>query len=147
MPRWPATKTVLPFRSNGVPAIGDLPFGDRKIARHHFADKLRQGRLRLPTELLARLAGIADQEVDFGRTEINRIDPHHGLAGLLVDAGFFDALAAPLDLAADFGERKLDEFAYRARLAGCQHKVIGSIRLQYPVHALDIVAGMTPVAL
>src|SRR5207244_3368346 len=98
-------------------------------------------------ELLARLAGIADQKVDFGRTEINRIDAHKGLAGLLVEAGFLHALAAPFDLAADFGERKLDEFAHRTRLAGCQHEVVGRIRLQDLVHALDIVARMTPVAL
>src|ERR1700730_4687809 len=84
MPRCPATKTVLPFRSNGVPAIGNLPFRDLEIAGHHFADQWRQPRLRLPAELLPRLAGIADQEIHFGRAEINRIDPHQGLAGLLV---------------------------------------------------------------
>src|SRR5436190_24130633 len=69
IPRWPATKTDLPFRSNGIFAIGNLPPGGRKIARHHFLDELRDARLGLPADLLARLAGIADQEIDFGRTE------------------------------------------------------------------------------
>src|SRR5258708_39928448 len=112
MPRWPATKTVLPFRSNGVPAIGNLPFRDLEIAGHHFAYQLRQTRLRLPAELLARLAGIADQEIDFGRPEINRIDPHQRHAGPPVDAGLLHALAAPFDSASDHGERQLDEFAH-----------------------------------
>src|ERR1700704_6263736 len=88
MPRCPATKTVLPFSSNGVLAIGYLPPGDRQIPCHHFLDQLRKARLRLPAELLTRLAGVADQEIDFGGTEIHRIDANEGLAGFPVDAGF-----------------------------------------------------------
>src|SRR3979409_526002 len=57
IPPCPATKTVLPFSSNGVLAIGNLPPGDVEIARHHFLDELRKARLRLPAELLARLGG------------------------------------------------------------------------------------------
>src|SRR5882724_1359695 len=71
MPRWPATKTVLPFSSNGVLAIGDLPLCDCQIARHHLFDELGERRLRLPAELLVCLAGIADQKIDLGRTEIH----------------------------------------------------------------------------
>ena len=41
-----------------------------------------EGRLGLPAELLARLAGVADQKIDFGRPEIDRIDANEGLAGL-----------------------------------------------------------------
>src|SRR5579871_4468196 len=147
MPRCPATKTVLPFSSNGVLAIGDLQPGLRKVAGHHFLDQLRKARLRLPAELLPRLAGIADQEIDLGGAEIDGIDPHHGLAGLLVDAGLLDALAAPFDAAADLGKGELDELAHRARLAGGEHEVVGRVRLQDGVHALDVVAGMAPVAL
>src|SRR3954470_22032473 len=102
IPRSPATKTDLPFSSNGIFAIGNLSPGDRKIARHHFLDELLEARLRLPAKLLARLAGVADQEIDFGRTEIRRIDANDGLAGFLVDAGFRHALATPLDASADF---------------------------------------------
>src|SRR3984957_19384003 len=114
IPRCPATKTVLPFSSNGVLAIGDLPPGNRKVARHHFLDQLRKTRLWLPAELLARLAGVADQFIDFGGAEIYGIDANQRLAGLLFDAGFLDTLAAPLDAAADLGECKFDEFAHRA---------------------------------
>src|SRR5882724_3342290 len=102
MPRWPATKTVLPFSSNGVLAIGDLPLCDCQIARHHLFDELGERRLRLPAELLVCLAGIADQKIDLGRTEIHRVDANDGLAGFLVDPGFIDALAAPFHAAADF---------------------------------------------
>src|SRR5450432_1792974 len=66
IPPCPATKTVLPFSSNGILAIGGLPPGNRQIARHHFLDQLRKARLWLPAELLAGLAGVADQEFDLG---------------------------------------------------------------------------------
>jgi hypothetical protein len=100
IPPWAATKTVLPFSSNGVLAMGNLPPGNRKIARHHLLDELRKARLRFPAELFARLDGVPDRHVDFGGAEIRRIDPNDGLAGFPVDAGFFDTLAAPFDPAA-----------------------------------------------
>src|SRR5712664_1800212 len=147
MPPCPATKAVLPLSSNGVFAIGDLPLRDRKIARHHFLDELRETRLRYPAELFARLAGVADQEIDFGRTKIRRVDANQRLAGRLVDAGFLDAPAAPFDAAANLGKGKCDEFAHRAGFTGRQHEIVGLVRLQYLVHALDVVPGMAPVAL
>src|ERR1700760_318452 len=108
MPRCPATKTVLPFSSNGVLAISGLPPGDVEIARHHLLDQLRERRFRLPAELLTRLRGVADQLIDFGRTKIDRVDTHDGLAGFLVDTGFVDARAAPFDGASDLGKGELD---------------------------------------
>src|SRR4051812_45180543 len=71
MPRWPATKTVLPFSSNGVFAIGGFLSGDSEIGGHHLLHQLRKRRLWLPAELLPRLAGVADQFIDFGRTKVN----------------------------------------------------------------------------
>src|SRR5207344_3575437 len=70
IPLGPATKTVLPFRSNGVLAIGNLVPRDRKVSRDHLFDELGETCLRLPAKLLSRLAGVTDQEVDFGRAEI-----------------------------------------------------------------------------
>src|SRR5262249_20209590 len=122
MPRWPATKTVFPFSSNGRLAIGDLALGDLQIARHHFLYELGKARLRLPAELLARLAGVADQQIDLRWTEIDRVDAHQGLARLPVDAGFLDPLAAPLDGTTDLRKRKLDQLAHRPGLAGRHHK-------------------------
>src|ERR1700722_14581325 len=147
IPRCPATKTVLPFSSNGVFAMGHLPLGNRPVARHHLLDELGEGRFRLPAELLLCLAGIADQKIDLGGTEVDGIDPHHRLAGRLIDAGLLDALAAPLDAAADFRKRDLDEFAHRAGFAGRQHEIVGRVRLQDLVHALDVILGVSPVAL
>src|ERR1700704_1342021 len=48
IPPCPATKTVLPFSSNGVLAIGGLPARDHQIACDHFLDELGERRLRLP---------------------------------------------------------------------------------------------------
>src|ERR1700686_656785 len=146
IPLCPATKTVFPFRSNGVLAIGNLAPRDRKVARDHLLHKLGKARLRFPAELLARLAGVADQKVDFGRAEVHGVDANHGLAGLPVGAGLLHALAAPLDAAPQFGERQFDEFAHRAHFARCQHEIAGFFGLQYLVHALDIILGVAPVA-
>src|ERR1700753_2984231 len=66
MPRWPATKTVLPFSSNGTLAIGSLVLGLIEIAGDHILHQLRKARLRLPAEFLPRLAGIANQQIDLG---------------------------------------------------------------------------------
>src|ERR1700691_370321 len=145
IPLCPATKTLLPLSSNGVFAIGDLPPRNRDISRHHLLDQLRKARLRFPTELLARLAGVADQKIDFGGTEIHGIDAHDSFAGLLVDAGLVGALAAPLNDAADLGEGEFDKFAHRAGLARRQHETVGLVGLQDHVHALDIILGMAPV--
>src|SRR5438552_6200126 len=79
MPRWPATKTVLPFNSNAVLAIGDFALRGHQIACDHSLHELGEGRLRLPAELLPRLARIADQHIDLGRAEISRVDPHQCL--------------------------------------------------------------------
>src|SRR6201994_1989104 len=85
MPRWPATKTVLRFSSNGSLAIGSLVLGILEIARNHVLHQLRKTCLRLPAELLPRLAGISNQQIDLGRAEIGGIDADQGLAGFLVD--------------------------------------------------------------
>src|ERR1700682_4620038 len=129
IPPWPATKTVLPFSSNGVLAMGNLPPGNRKIARHHLLDELRKARLRLPPELFARLGGVADQEIDFGGTGIGRGDANDGLAGYPVDPGLLYAFAAPFDAAADPRERKFDKFTPRAVFAGRQHEIVGFVGL------------------
>src|SRR5260370_18591982 len=93
--RSPPPTTVLHCCTTGILGMGSLALANRASARHHFLDELRKARLRIPAELLPRLAGVADQEIDFGRAEIYGIDANQSLAGFLVDAGLLDALAAP----------------------------------------------------
>jgi hypothetical protein len=52
-------------QSNGVLAIG-TPGARSQDRPPPFPDQLREACLRLPAELLPRLAGIADQLIDFG---------------------------------------------------------------------------------
>ena len=108
----------MPFSSNGRLAIGNLAPGLFEIGRNHLLDQLGKGRFWLPAKLLPRLAGVANQKIDFGRTEIHGIDAQDGLAGLAVDAGLINALAASFDAAADLGKRQFDEFSHRTGLAG-----------------------------
>ena len=101
----------------------------------------------LPAELLLCFCRIAEQEFHLGRAEISGIDAHDRFAGALVDAGLVDALALPGDAAADMGEGALDELAHGMRLAGRQHVIVGLGLLQHAPHALDVIAGVAPVAL
>jgi hypothetical protein len=78
--------------------------------------------------------------------EIGRIDPDDRFARFPVYASFLDTLATPLDTAAHLRERQFDEFAHRAGLASREHKIARLVRLQYPVHAFDIVPGVAPIA-
>src|SRR5215470_12475569 len=141
MPRWPATKTRLPAKSNGsvlaaalnieplsdaagtcpsVMPVYALPFQPhlRAIAIDHFRNEIRKARLVAPTEPLVRLARIAEQNIDLGRTEVARIDFDQGLSGFGVDPDLIDAGAMPGDPTADVAERALDKFAHRMFLAG-----------------------------
>ena len=94
----------------------------------------------------ARLAGIALQQIDLGRPEIARVDPHQLGPGAGAEADLVEPAAAPDDLALGAGERQLDQLAHAVRLAGRQHVVVRRVLLQDPPHALDVVAGMAPVA-
>src|SRR5215470_3766763 len=170
IPRWPATKTRLPARSNGSVLAAALiiePFSDvagkrpsvmpvyallfqphlRAIAVNHFRNQIDKARLVAPAEPLARFARIAEQNIDLGRTEIARIDFDQNLSGLGIDPDLVDAGAAPDDPAAHMAERALDKFTDRMFLAGGQHIVVGFVLLEHHPHAFHIVAGVAPIAL
>src|SRR5262245_27881014 len=101
----------------------------------------------LPAELFARLAGIANQDVDLGRPEVGRIDRDQDVAALAAMSLFIDPLAVPFDGTADIVEGQLDELAHGMGLARRQYVVVGPVLLQDPPHAVDIVARMAPVTL
>src|SRR5215510_13629405 len=76
-----------------------------------------------------------------------RVDAYQHLSRRAIDAGLGGALALPHDLPVDMAEGDLHEFAHRPGLAGREHVVVGSILLQDPPHALDVIACMPPIAL
>src|ERR1700733_13909101 len=161
MPRWPATKTRRPRRSNsGAFAAWAVPPGsvaaamtlllepDRlEVGLHHLIHQLVERHAMPPAELVVRLARVSDQGLDFGRTEIARIDRDEHLAGFLIQSLLVGALTFPDDGAADTGERLFDELAHRMRFPGGEHIIVGLVLLHDPPHAFDIVAGVAPIAL
>src|SRR5580700_5415383 len=100
MPRWPATKTRRPRRSNsGAVAAAAVAGGsvavamalllepDRiEIGLDHVLHQLVERHAMPPAELVVRLARIADQGLDFGRTKVARIDLNEHLAGFLIQS-------------------------------------------------------------
>src|SRR6202161_2151862 len=86
MPRWPATKTRRPRRSNsGALAAWVVPPGsvaaamalllepDRlKIGLHHVLHEFVECHAMPPAQLVVRLARVADQGVDFSRAKVAR---------------------------------------------------------------------------
>src|SRR5580704_18196059 len=98
MPRWPATKIRRPRSANsreGAFAVVALPPGsvatamalllepDRlEVGLHHLLHELLERHAMTPAQLVVRLARVADQGLDFGRTEIARIDFDEHLAGI-----------------------------------------------------------------
>ena len=118
----------------------------REVARDHFGHQFVEADPVLPAEDGARLGGVAYQIVDLGRAEIARIDPDERLAGLGVDAGLLGALPAPCDLRSTSANARSTN-SRTCAFAGREHVVVGLVLLQHQPHALDIVAGVAPVAL
>src|SRR4029077_16327207 len=158
-PRWPATKTRRPRRANSgtfaasaapesiVAAMALLLGPDRlEIGLDHVLHQFVERHAMPPAELVVRLARIADQGLDFGRTEVTRIDLDQHLSGFLIQSLLVGAGAFPDDGAADAGERLFDELAHRMRFASRQHVIVGLVLLPDPPHAFDIVAGVAPIA-
>src|SRR5436190_17934553 len=149
VPRWPATPTRRPASRNGSVAgvtAPPLAVDGGKVGLDHLGDQRREAGGVAPAQPGRRLARIAEQEIDLGRPEVARIDAHQGVAAGGVEAPLVDALALPDQLPPDLAEGELDELAHRLALAGGQHVVVGGRLLQHPPHALDVVAGMAPVA-
>ena len=93
-------------------------------------DHLLEGGLRHPSELLARLGGVADQVLDLSRAQEARIEAHV-LVG--IDPGVLEGDA--------------HQVAHRVRGAGGDHIVLGLVLLEHQPHGLDVVPGIAPVAL
>src|SRR5262249_1410404 len=113
----------------------------------HHIDELGEADLAPPTQYLLRLLRVADQSIDLGRAIECRIDPHDPPAALAIDAALVAARALPFDDKTQPARGSLDKLAHAVALAGRQDKILRLRLLQHPPHALDIIAGKTPVAL
>ena len=90
-----------------------LTLGQLEVGADHLLDQVREAGGVLPAKLFMRLGRITDQQVDFRRAEVARIDPHQNVTGFRINARLVDTFALPLDRAADFLEGQLDKFADR----------------------------------
>ena len=100
----------------------------------------------VPAESLAGLGGVAPEVDDVGgAVEVGRyLD--YDFAGLDVDAFFVLALAFEAEFNAGATEGVEAEFAHGGLLTGGDDEVFGGVLLEYEPHALDVVAGVAPVA-
>jgi hypothetical protein len=65
-----------------------------QVACDHLADHLIEADFVMPAQLGMRLGRVTEQDIDFRRAKIARIDAHHDRAGLAVDADFLDRRSA-----------------------------------------------------
>ena len=137
-PRWPATQTRLPSRSDSGahPSPANPILRLRKghadlhqIGLHHRGHEFREGDRRCPAEILPSVGRIGNEGLDLGRSEVSRIH---------LDVGF------PIDPHAT--ERGPTEVPHRVPLTGADHIVARLNLLEHPVHRLDVVLRVSPVA-
>ena len=114
---------------------------------HHLRDQIGETGSMSPTEHALGLRWGAEQKIDLGRPKIAWIDTYHRAATCPIDAGFVDALAAPLDGDINLRKGVLNKLANTVRFAGGEHIVVRLRLLQNTPHAFDIFAGVAPVAL
>src|SRR5919106_1658996 len=126
-PLGPGARCIADARSGDAL---ELPLEQGEVGVDHQVDQASERGLRLPAQLAARLGGVAHQQVDLRRPE-----------ELLVH----DHVLLPVEPHAV--ERELAELAHRVGLAGGDHVVVGRVLLEHQPHGLDVVAGVTPVAL
>src|SRR5215213_4798176 len=134
-PRMPPPTTARSHSSGATATSARLLLGHAagqqlQIGVDHPLDHLLERRARRPAELLARLAGIADQVLDIRRME-----------EALVDADVI------VWIEPDVREGEIDQLAHRVRLAGGDHEVVRRVLLEHQPHRLDVVPGVAPVAL
>src|SRR3569833_4760498 len=87
-----------------------VALGALEVLVRHLRHQVGERYLRLPAQLLARLARVAEQGLDLGGPKISRIDGDDATAGAVITA-FVDALAFPLNLHIERGSGGIDEVA------------------------------------
>ena len=127
--------------------LRDVARLDLEVFADHLGQEIVQAGLMHPSESIARLGAVAEQEIDLGRPEIPRVDLDEDPPGRDVDAAFLGVGAAPFDVDSDFAEGLLDERTDRCRDTGREDIVVGLILPQHQPHAVDEVTCVAPVAL
>lgn len=119
------------------------------ISLNHSSHELVEGNLTLPSENALRLGGSTVKELNLRRTEVPLVNPDQDATGLRALSNLVDgvALALPGDGGANDGEGLLDELADGVGLTGGKDEVVGGVLLEHAPHTLDVVLGVSPVAL
>jgi hypothetical protein len=118
---------------------GDLPPALGQIARHHLLHEQRKCSHGLPAELLALLAGVANEKVDLDGPEIGRIDLTTVLP--LFRSAPVSSTPLPRHSMLCSTSAKASSIISRTERARGEREIVGLIRLQDHVHAFIIVLG------
>src|SRR5690606_19671752 len=112
----------------------------------HLAYEFSKADLWLPTELTFRLRRVAEQRVDFRRTEVTWIDRDNdapfAIHALLVQAG-----ATPSQFNTQLTSDRADEFPNAMLVTRCDDIVARAVLLKDQPLRSDVVARVAPVAL
>src|SRR5437016_2107643 len=83
-----------------------------QISFDHIAHQGIESCFVAPAELLARLARVAEELIDFSRSEIARIDVDEHFFRVFFDALLFYSSSPPHDGPADMSKRLFNKFAH-----------------------------------
>src|SRR6266542_4835556 len=126
-PAPPVTTTRLPAQNPGMLGLAAVAV-PRQIGVDHEPDEIDEPDLRHPAQLVPRLGGVAQQEVDFRGPPQCRVD--------------HDVLA-PVEPRVREGQ--LHQLLHGVRLPRGHHVVVGLVLLQHEPHRLHVIAGEAPV--
>src|SRR5580698_165710 len=99
-----------------------------------------------PTEPVARLAGVADENIDLGWTKVSRINRDQLAAGSPIKPFLLGRKTLPCEFDAGPREGAFGEVAHAVRASGGEHIVVGLWLLKHEPHPPDEIARVTPVA-
>src|SRR6266849_5520788 len=116
-----------------------------QVLADHFGDQFGEQHLRLPPELLPRLARVAEQAVHFGRPEITGVNGDDA-AAFLVMAALSPSFSLPADRDPELLRRRVRKIAHAVLLARSDHEILRPVLLQHQPLRLDVVARVAPVA-
>src|SRR5262249_53438300 len=100
-----------------------------------------------PAEFGTSLGGVAEENIDLGRSEVTLVDFDEYAPAHLVDPLLGGSPSPPSSPISRPFTAAPPEFAPRTGFSGRQNEVVGLILLQDHPHALSIIACVAPVTL